>query len=71
MQKFSRLKFSMQQVPRTKSARKMFQEQKSVSRGEKPIYKFLEEKNQRATSLTKKNQHAASSMNRISTQKDP
>ena len=59
-------KFNMQQIPRTELKTYQVPETKSVSRGEKLIYKFYEEKNKHATSLTSKNQHAINSMNKIS-----
>ena len=54
MQQVSRAKSADNQFCEEKPARNKFHEQNSVSRVEKSIYKFYEEKNQHATSLRNK-----------------
>ena len=59
-------KSSNQQVPRRKISKQQVSWTKSVLQREKSMYKFHEQKNQHATSLTKKYQHAVNSTNKKS-----
>ena len=63
MWQVSRTKAITQQAPGANIGKQQVPRKKSVSHGEKSMYKFQEEINQHAINFTSKNQHGKSSTN--------